>query len=77
MNWPESELSLTSAKARTMVAWPATKPMRQPIMLNPLDIEWISTPILHHHDLVRVGKINDLAIKSPRGHRLSWDCWDS
>ena len=44
MNWPESLLSFTSAKACTISAWPQTQPSRQPIMLKPFDIEWTSTP---------------------------------
>ena len=39
MNWPESLLSLTSAKACTIFGWPHTNAMRQPIMLKPFDIE--------------------------------------
>ncbi len=44
MNWPESQLSFTSAKARTSFSWPHTQPSRQPIMWKPFDIEWTSTP---------------------------------
>ena len=44
MNWPESQLSFTSAKARTIFSWPQTQPSRQPIMWKPFDIECTSTP---------------------------------
>ncbi len=44
MNWPESQLSFTSAKACTSFLWPQTHPIRQPIMWKPFDIEWTSTP---------------------------------
>jgi hypothetical protein len=44
MNCPESQLSFTSEKARTIRSWPHTQPSRQPIMWKPFDIEWTSTP---------------------------------
>ena len=44
MNWPESQLSFTSAKARTIRSWPQTQPIRQPIMFQPFESEWTSTP---------------------------------
>ena len=43
-NWPESQLSFTSANARTIRSWPQTQPIRQPIMSKPFDIECTSTP---------------------------------
>ena len=42
-NWPESVLSLTSAKARTASSLPHTQPSRQPVMLKALESEWTST----------------------------------
>ena len=38
MNWPESQLSFTSANACTIRSWPQTQPIRQPIMSKPLDM---------------------------------------
>ena len=44
MNCPLSQLSFTSASARMIRSWPAANAIRQPIMWNPLLIEWISMP---------------------------------
>ncbi len=43
LNWPESTLPFTAARAEIISALPATQPSRQPVMLNVLDSECSST----------------------------------